>query len=89
MLNMSGMEGLFFIKVITMKKMIGVMQALLLFASIHILIAWVAERKSIRTKQEALELPLTSTSTAKNIDKQNPSAFNGAAFMMNLPRKID
>jgi hypothetical protein len=40
---MSGMEGLFFLKYVGMK--LDIKKAILLFASIHLLIAMVAERK--------------------------------------------
>lgn len=44
MLNMSGVEGLLFLNALGMK--LDIKKAVLLFASIHLLIAWVAERQS-------------------------------------------
>ena len=54
-----------------MNKKIYVQQALVFFVSIHILIAWVAERKGSKIEQNFPVLP--SKSAIKNIDKQNLS----------------
>jgi len=70
------MDGLFFLKEIKMKKKIDVKQALLLFLSIHIMIAWVAQKKSIKTDQHLLIIPSAAKSTVKTSDKQN-AAFLG------------
>jgi hypothetical protein len=70
--------GWAFFKITSMKK-IDIKKSLLLFVSIHVMIAWAAERKK-NTAEQSQKLAPPSESFTLNSEIQNPLALYKIAF---------